>query len=101
MIEHNINVSKYKPSSVRSYIKLSKELYHPRKGLKKIQNKNNNECLKRGLARNFHPADKHPARIRKIDEDFLRKLHFKYIKKITKLRKTIVSALVFFGYKSR
>ena len=51
------------------------------KDWKKSQNKNNNECLKRGLARNFHPADKHPARIRKIEKDFLRKLHFKYIKK--------------------
>ena len=36
-IEHNINISKYSPLSGSSYIKLPKELDHPRKGLINIQ----------------------------------------------------------------
>ena len=70
----NLQVLEAISSSQKNYIIQEKDW-------KKSQNKNNNECLKRGLARNFHPADKHPARIRKIEKDFLRKLHFKYIKK--------------------
>ena len=37
VIEHNINISKYSPLSGSSYIKLPKELDHPRKGLINIQ----------------------------------------------------------------
>ena len=37
VIEHNINISKYSPLSGSSYIKLPKELHHPRKGLINIQ----------------------------------------------------------------
>ena len=33
VIDHNINVSKYNPLAGSSYIKLPKELDHPRKGL--------------------------------------------------------------------
>ena len=33
VIEHNISISKYKPSAGSSCIKLPKELDHPRKGL--------------------------------------------------------------------
>ena len=33
VIEHNINISKYNPLAGSSYIKLSKELDHPRKWL--------------------------------------------------------------------
>ena len=41
VIKHNINISNYN----RSYIKLPKELYHPRKGLINTQNMNDNEWL--------------------------------------------------------
>ena len=37
VIKHNINISKYSPLSGSSYIKLPKELDHPRKGLINIQ----------------------------------------------------------------
>ena len=33
VIEHNISISKYNPLTESSYIKLQKELDHPRKGL--------------------------------------------------------------------
>ena len=60
-----------------SYIRLPKELDHPRKGLINIQNTDNNECLKWCLIRYLNPADHHPARITKTDEDFAKMLHFK------------------------
>ena len=41
VIKHNINISNYN----RSYIKLPKELYHPRKCLINMQNMNDNEWL--------------------------------------------------------
>ena len=46
-----------------SYIKLPKELNHPRKGLINIDNMNHNECFKWCIVRYSHPADHHPGRI--------------------------------------
>ena len=46
IIDHNIIVSKYNPLAGSSYIKLPKELDHPRKGLINIQNIDDNECFK-------------------------------------------------------
>ena len=41
---------------------------------------NGNECFKWCLVRYLHPADHHPARIRRVDEGSARELHFKDIK---------------------
>ena len=38
VIDHTISISKYNPSAGSSYIKLPKEIDHPRKGLINIQN---------------------------------------------------------------
>ena len=46
IIAHNIIISKYNPLAGSSYIKLPKELDHPRKGLINIQNIDDNECFK-------------------------------------------------------
>ena len=47
VIKHNNNISKYNPLGRSSYIKLPKELDHPRKELIiNIQNINDNECCK-------------------------------------------------------
>ena len=46
IIDHTICISKYNPLAGSSYIKLPKELDHPRKGLINIQNIDNNECFK-------------------------------------------------------
>ena len=46
MIEQNINISKYKPLSCSSSIKLPKKLNHSRKDLIDIQNGDDNEYLK-------------------------------------------------------
>ena len=76
IVDHTINISKYKFLSGSSYIKLPKELDHPKKGLTNIHNINDEECFKWCLVRYLHPADNHPARIRKIDKDFAKKLNF-------------------------
>ena len=44
--DQTISISKCNPLAGSSYIKLSKELEHPRKGLINIQNIDDNECFK-------------------------------------------------------
>ena len=88
----------YNPLAGTSYIKLPKELGHPRKGLINIQNIDDNECFKWSIVRYLNPANHHPARITKADKHFAKKVDFKYIKfpaKITELKKRIPSAFVF------
>ena len=46
VINNNINVSKHNPLTSSSYMKLPKELHHPRKSLINIQNIDCNECFK-------------------------------------------------------
>ena len=69
VIEKNINISKYKPLSGSSYIKISKEL---KKGLIIIQNTGDSKCLKLCLVRYLHPVEKNATRIRKVDQNFTR-----------------------------
>ena len=88
MTEQNINVSKYKPLSGSSYIKLPKELNHSGKCLVNIQNIDAKECLKWCLARFLNPKDQYPSGIRKIDTDFARKYDFKEIKFPVTIRDT-------------
>ena len=45
VIDHTISISKYNPLAESSYIKIPKQLDHPRKGLVNIQNIGNNECF--------------------------------------------------------
>ena len=69
VIDHNISISKYNPSTGSSYIKVPKKLDHPRKGLIKIQNiDDDNKCFK-CLARYLNTADRNPARIKKANKD--------------------------------
>ena len=68
------------------YIKLSKELDHPRKGIINIQNIDDNECFKWSIVRYLNPADRVPGRITKADNDFAKKLDFKDIKFPVKIR---------------
>ena len=90
-----------------SYIKLLKELDHSRKGLINIQNIDDNECFKSSIVRHLNSADHHPARIRKADKDFAKKLDFEDIKRPVKIRdihkienkNSIV--ISFFGYENK
>ena len=77
VIDHTTGISKYNPLPGSSYIKLPKQLHHPRKGLISIQNIDGNECFKRGIVRPLNPANHHPARIIKAYKDFAKKLKFK------------------------
>ena len=76
-IDHNISMSKYHPLAGSSYIKLPKELYHPRKGCINIQNINDIECFKWSLVRYLNPSNYHQPRIIKADKTFAKKPDFK------------------------
>ena len=52
VIDHIINISKYNPLGGSSYVKLPKELDHPKKILINIQNFYDNECFKWYLVKN-------------------------------------------------
>ena len=107
VIDHTVHILENKPLSGTNHLKLPKELDQPRKGLINIKNIDDNEYLKWCLVRYWHPADHHPARIRKIDKDVTTKLDFKDIKYPGKIKDThrvekkIVSALVFLVIKMR
>ena len=60
-----------------SYIKLPKELDHPRKELINIQNTDDNECFKWCLVRYLNPGVRNPANITKKDKNFAKRLGFK------------------------
>ena len=77
VIDHTISISKYNSLTGSGYIKLPKELHHPRKGLINIKNTNDNDCFKWCLVRYLNPADRNPARITKTDKDFAKKLDLK------------------------
>ena len=68
---------KYNPLAGSSYIKLPKQLDHPRKVLITIQNIDNNEWFKWSIVRYLNPANPHPARITKAYKDFAKIPDFK------------------------
>ena len=72
-----------------SYIKLPKELDHPRKGLiSNIQNTDDgdNKCFKLCLIRYLNSYNHDPERITKTDKEIEKKLNFKNIKFSVKIR---------------
>ena len=83
VIDHTISIY---PLAESSYIKLPKELGHPRKGLIDIQNIGDNECFKWSIVKYLNPADHNPRRITEADKDFVKKLDFENIKFPVKIR---------------
>ena len=71
---------KYNPLAGSSYIKLPKELDHPRKGLISIQSTDDNKTFKWRLVRYLNPADHNQKRITKLDKDSAKRLGFIDIK---------------------
>ena len=65
VIDHTNSISKYNSLAVSSYIKLPKELDHPRKGLNNIQNIVDNECFKLCIVKHLNYQ-----RITKADKEF-------------------------------
>ena len=107
VIDHTISISKYNPLAGSSYIKLPKELDHPRKGLINIQNTDDdNKRFKCCLVRYLNREDHNPRRIAKADKDFAKRLNFKDIKfrvkirDIQKLLKKNSVGIRVFGYKN-
>ena len=80
VIDHTISISKHNLLAGSSYIKLLKELGHPRKELINIQNIDDNECFKWSIVTYLNPTDRNSRRITKADKDFAKKLDFKDIK---------------------
>ena len=81
VIDHNISILRYNP-----LYRIIKRIRPSEKRLINIQYVDDNECFKWFLIRYVNPADHHPARITKADEDFAKKLHFKDIKFPVKIR---------------
>ena len=79
-------MSTYNLLAWSNYVKLSKELDHPRKDLINVQNTDNNECFIWCLVRYLNPAEHNPRRIPKADKDFVKKPDFKDIKLPVKFR---------------
>ena len=98
---------KYNPLAGSRYIKIPKELDHPKKGLIYIQNTDDNEFFKLCLVRYLIHADRKPARITKADKDFAKKLDFKDMKfpvktrDIHKIEKKNSIDISVFGYKNK
>ena len=86
VIDRAISFSKYNPLAGRIYVKLLKELDHPRKGLIIVQNADDNKCFKWCLVRYLNPTYHNPGRITKPDKDFAKTLDFKDIKFPVKIR---------------
>ena len=87
VVDHTISISKYNPLAGSSYIKLLKELAHPRKGLINIQTIDDKELFKRRLARYFNPAYRHLLRITKADKEFAKTLDLKDINFLVKINR--------------
>ena len=102
-VDHTISISKSNPLAGSSYIKLPKELDHPRRDLINIQN----TCFKGCLFRYLDPADDNPRRIAKADKGFAKRLDFKDIKfpvkarDIHKIEKKIILALAILVMKTK
>ena len=86
VINHTISALKYNLLAGSSYIKLLKELDHPRKGLIIVWNTDDNECFKWCLVRYINPADHNPRKITKADKDFSKRSDSKDIKFPVKTR---------------
>ena len=71
-----IFILKYNPLAGSCYLKLPKEIGHPRKGLINIQNIDDNQCFRWSLVRYLNLTDHNPKRITKADKDFSEKLFF-------------------------
>ena len=103
VIDHTISILKYNPLAGRPYIKLPEELDRPIKGLINIHNTDDNESFKWSIVRYLNPADYHPARIKKADKDFDKRLiNFPVkVKDIVKIEKKNSIDIGLFGYENK
>ena len=67
VIDHTISISKHNSLAGSIYIKLPKELDHPRKELISIKNIDDNKFFKWSIARYLNPPDRNTAKITKTD----------------------------------
>ena len=84
VIEHDTSISKNNPLARSTYIKLPKELDHPRTGL--YPNVDDNECLKWSLVRYLNLADHYPVRTTNPEKDFAKNSNSKDLQFSVKIR---------------
>ena len=107
VIDNTISISKFNPLAGSSYVKLSNELDHSRKGLINIQSIDDNECFKWSIVRYFNPVGHNPRRITKAVKEFAKKLDFKNIKfpvinrDIHKIENMNSISISVFGYENK
>ena len=75
ILNHFINLTKYKPLNGSSFIELPLELRNPKKGLINIKNKDN-ECFRWCHIRKINPQDKYPERVKKVDREMVKNLDY-------------------------
>ena len=75
ILNHFINLTKYKPLNGSSYIELPLEQRNPKKGLINIKNKDN-KCFRWCHIRKINPQDKYPERVKKVDREMFKKLDY-------------------------
>ena len=78
-MDHTNNISKYSSLAGSSYIRLSKELDHPKENLIDIQNFDDNQCFIGYLMGYLHPAHHYLEITTKIDKMFGERLDLKGI----------------------
>ena len=87
-----------------SYIELPMELKNPKKGLRNLQNKDD-ECFRWCHIRHLNPQTKDPQRIKRVDKQFIGELNYKGIefpvsqKQYNKIEKQNKIRINVFGYK--
>ena len=80
VIDHTINISKYKP------LALAKRMRPSKKRIDQYSKYCLNECFKWSIVRYLNHVDHNPRRTTKADKDFARKLDFKNMKFPVKIR---------------
>ena len=73
--EHYIKTVAYEPSKGSSYIPLSIELQHSRKGLVNLKNEDN-KCFRWCQIRHLHPQENDQQRIEKSDRKMIQELNY-------------------------
>ena len=100
VIDHIINISKYNLLAADSYIKLSKELNHPKR-VWCLNASASKKKFKWCLVRYLNLADYYPARIRKIEKWFGDETHFEDVKFLHKIGKKNSIGISVFGYENK
>lgn len=77
---HYLDIVLHNQSRGSSYIQLPPELRNGREGLINLKNKDD-ECFRWCHIRHLNPREGNPQRIKKVDKDYIKQLHYSGIGK--------------------